>query len=131
MRWLLAVLLAGVPLLGESLQTSVICTGPSGDICEGVPGVQLFGQAWGTLGGGGAMVDAGVSGPGAPEGWYSIQASLSGDFVLTVTGQSGFGYYQLSMFAGGDNWTGVQYGQASATIGEWMGGVPSTPAGLR
>lgn len=127
MRSLIIALLAAIPVYGEALQLSVTCNGMgsvvySGNACQENDPLQEFAEAtvWGVI------AQAALTGPGVPEGDYSSFASMTGDLVLTVTGMSGFGYFQPSVSAAGDNQTGVATGGASASMG--VSGMPGCGA---
>lgn len=109
MRGVFWLLLASVPLFGEPVSFSV--TSSPGD-SFGTPPFGATGGATenGVFAAGGfvACTPSLICIPPIP---ITVTASVTGDFVLTVRGLSGFGYYEPNLSAGTD------YGSASASVG--------------
>jgi hypothetical protein len=105
MRSFVLVLFAAVPLFGGTVETSVTCDGTASTLC---------GSSFAT----GASAEASLAemyvyviawtGYGTPDS-SSATASLSQDFILTVTGGQGDGYAETELGAyGGNPWSGGQ-----------------------
>ena len=70
------------------------------------------------------------TGVGLDAGSTSATASLTWDFILTVTGGYGDGYAEPELSVGADSYGGVGWGDASASLGGcWMNASGGTPPG--
>ena len=119
MRGFVLVLIASMPLCGSTIvSTSVNCNGATGgSSCSGTQWGPRLGPADPT------SLYVAVSAwtgynvqTGAGE-YASASASLTEDFVLTVTGGFGNGYAEPDLGAGGGGWGSYGVGWASASLG--------------
>ncbi|MGO4885582.1 MAG: PEP-CTERM sorting domain-containing protein [Bryobacteraceae bacterium] len=119
MRGFVLVLIASMPLCGSTIvSTSVNCNGATGgSSCSDAMGTGAWALADPT------SLYVAVSAwtgynvqTGAGE-YASASASLTEDFVLTVTGGFGNGYAEPDLGAGGGGWGSYGVGWASASLG--------------
>ena len=134
MRGFVLVLFAAVPLFGGTVYTSATCDGLTSEGSDAA-GCGVLWSTWTS----GASAQASLTEmyvtASASTGWdipdsSSATASLSQDFILTVTGGQGDGYAETELGAyGGNPWSGGQ-GWGSESLGGcnfWSGDDVNPP----
>jgi hypothetical protein len=134
MRGFVLVLFASVPLFGGTVSTSATCDGNTSEGSDAA-GCGVLWSTWTS----GASAQASLTEmyvtASASTGWdipdsSSATASLSQDFILTVTGGQGDGYAETELGAyGGNPWSGGQ-GWGSESLGGcnfWSGDDVNPP----